>query len=129
MARIRSTWKVRHGCYNSRYDIGGSEDTRDRPSEFVEQQRLPKGELLNRLLVVVEGSCTTLTSVAADELLVVRRIQGMEVSSMHAMMHAVTHFQGHVQEIIGLTRQQLGKRYQFQWTPKTIEEGAVEPPR
>jgi hypothetical protein len=53
----------------------------------------------------------------------------MEVSSMHAMMHAVTHFQGHVQEIIGLTRQQLGKRYQFQWTPKTIEEGAVEPPR
>ena len=106
--------------------IGDSEDTRDRPSEFAERE-IPKDDVLKRLLDVVEGSCTTLTSISADELLAKKRIQGTGVSKMNAMMHSVTHFQGHVQEIIGLTRQQLGKRYRFQWTPKTIEEGAVEP--
>ena len=107
--------------------IGDSEDTRDRPSEFAKRQHLHKDDVLKRLLDVVEESCTALTGISADELLTMKRIQGAEVSKMQAMMHSITHFQGHVQEIIGLTRQQLGKRYQFQWTPKTIEEGAVEP--
>ena len=104
--------------------VGDSEDTRDRPAEFAERRNLPKHNLLKRLLDVVEQSCTTLTGISADELLAMKRIQGMEVSKMHAMMHAITHFQGHVQEIIGLTRQQLGTAYRFHWTPKTAEEAA-----
>ncbi len=105
--------------------IGDSEDTRDRPREFAERRSMPKNDVLKRLLDVVEESCTTLTGISAEELLAMKRIQGAEVSKMHAMMHSTTHFQGHVQEIIGLTRQQLGKRYRFQWTPKTIEEGSA----
>ncbi len=105
--------------------IGDSEDTRDRPREFAERRSISKHDVLKRLLDVVEESCTTLTGISADELLAMKRIQGAEVSKMHAMMHSTTHFQGHVQEIIGLTRQQLGKRYRFQWTPKTTEEGSA----
>ncbi len=105
--------------------VGDSQDTRDRPSEFAERRNLPKEDLFHRLLDVVENSCTALTGISADELLTTKRIQGAEVSKMHAMMHSVTHFQGHVQEIISLTRQQLGQRYRFHWTPKTTEEGAA----
>jgi len=102
--------------------IGDSEDTRDSPSEFSKRRNIPKDDALKCLLDVVEGSCTTLTGISADELLAMKRIQGADVSKMNAMMHSVTHFQGHVQEIIGLTRQQLGKRYRFQWTPSVDAE-------
>jgi len=101
--------------------IGDLEDTRDRPVEFSERRAIPRSDLLRHLLAVVDESCTTLSAVSADDLLTMKNIQGMNVSKMHAMLHSVTHFQGHVQEIIGLTRQQLGRRYQFQWTPTTTE--------
>ena len=108
--------------------IGDSEDTRDRPREFSERRIIPKSNVLQRLLNVVEESCDTLTHTSSDDLLKMKRIQGKEVSKMHAMMHSVTHFQGHVQEIICLTRQQLGEQYQFQWKPKSTEEGATTSP-
>ena len=107
--------------------IGDLPDTRDRPREFSERQHLEKAALLRRLHEIVEASCATLAKLSADDFLVVRRVQGSDVTKTHAMFNSVTHFQGHVQEIIGLTRQQLGGQYQFQWTPATIEEGA--PPR
>jgi hypothetical protein len=105
--------------------IGDTVDSRDRPSEFAERRQIPKKDVFQRLLKAVEDSCATLTATSADALLAMKRIQGAEVSKMHAMMHSVTHFQGHVQEIICLTRQQLGKQYQVHWSPKTKEEGAV----
>ena len=105
--------------------IGDSEDTRDRPREFSERRQIPQGEVLQRLVSVVEESCRTLAHLPAEGLLDKKRIQGTEVTKMHAMIHSVTHFQGHVQEIISLTRQQLGDRYQFQWKPTTNEEGAA----
>ena len=60
----------------------------------------------------------------ADELISFKRIQGHEVTKMHALMNSVSHFQGHVQEIICLTRQQLGSQYRFEWSPQTNEEEA-----
>lgn len=104
--------------------IGDREDTRDRPSEFSERRKISKDDVLKGLFDAVDKSCATLAAVSADELLAMNRIQGSDVSKMNAMMHAVTHFQGHVQEIIGLSRQQLGTGYQFHWTPQTTEEGA-----
>ncbi|HIF32865.1 MAG TPA: DUF1572 domain-containing protein [Planctomycetaceae bacterium] len=107
--------------------IGDTEYKRDRPAEFSERRKRSKDEVLKTLLDAVEKSCATLTAVSADELLAVNRIQGSDVSKMNAMMHSVTHFQGHVQEIIGLTRQTLGIEYRLQWTPQTAEEGAPKP--
>jgi hypothetical protein len=105
--------------------IGDRQDIRDRPSEFAERRAISKAELRERLLRAVDESCGTISQVAPDDLLTVERIQGFEVTKMHAMWHSVTHFQGHVQEIISLTRQQLGDRYLMHWTPSTKEEGAV----
>ena len=104
--------------------IGDTADTRDRAGEFAERRQIPKNEVLQRLRQVVDDSCATLSATSAEALLVVKRVQGSEVSKMHAMMHSVSHFQGHVQEIICLTRQQLGQQYQVQWSPTTKEEGA-----
>ena len=40
-----------------------------------------------------------------------------------AIIGSIAHFRGHAQEIVGLTRCQLGESYQFQWTPLSPEEG------
>lgn len=104
--------------------VGDLEDTRDRPAEFAERTRLPQAEVLQRLQDVVEEVRATLTAMDSESWLEQRRIQGNHVSKLQAMMHSVTHFQGHVQEIIGMTRQQLGGEYAFEWSPQTKEEGA-----
>ena len=104
--------------------VGDTEDTRHRPGEFAERRKLPKQEILDALRDTVEKSCSTLSDCTPDSLIDTKRIQGSEVTKMYAMMHSITHFQGHVQEIIGLTRQQLGDKYEFHWTPTTAEEGA-----
>ncbi len=105
--------------------IGDQPDTRDRPGEFAERRTIPKAEVHQRLSSAVEQSCRTLANLEPDDLMTVRRIQGSEVTKMRAMWDSVTHFQGHVQEVISLTRQQLGERYKTHWAPSTKEEGAV----
>jgi hypothetical protein len=49
-----------------------------------------------------------LSSLSPEELVRVRRIQGFEVSGLAAIFHSVPHFRGHTQEIVHLTRLQLG---------------------
>jgi hypothetical protein len=38
----------------------------------------------------------------------------------------VPHFRGHTQEIVLMTRLQLGDAYRFLWVPKSKEQGAAE---
>jgi len=104
--------------------VGDAVDTRQRQLEFDERRLIPKSEVWRRLADVVDEATTALQSASAEELLSKKRVQGNTVTKLGAMMHSVTHFQGHVQEIICLTRQQLGDRYEMQWEPKTKEEGA-----
>ena len=59
------------------------------------------------------------------ELLEPRRIQGFETTGLAAIFDSVAHFKGHTQEIVHLTRMQLGDRYRFEWVPSTPEEGAT----
>ena len=54
----------------------------------------------------------------------VRRIQGFDVSGAVAIFDSVPHFRGHTQEIVHMTRLQLGEAYKFAWTPTTPEQGA-----
>jgi hypothetical protein len=58
------------------------------------------------------------------QLLQARRIQGFDVTGLAAHFDSVPHFRGHTQEIIGLTRLQLGDAYQFAWAPANPEQGA-----
>jgi len=116
-----------HLCGNMRQwiisGIGGAPDVRNRPGEFSERGPLPKTELLARLRSIVDEAKAALDCAAADEMQQIRRIQGFDVTGWAALWHTVPHFNGHTQEIICLTRTQLGDSYHFKWQPQTPEQG------
>jgi hypothetical protein len=103
--------------------VGGVPDVRDRPSEFAERGAVPKAELLRRLDAVTREADAVLARVEDGQLLAPRRIQGFDLTVLAAIFDCVAHFQGHTQEIVHLTRQQLGDAYRFAWTPATPEQG------
>jgi len=107
--------------------IGGAPDTRNRPAEFQHRGPLPKQQLLGDLEGTVARAAAVLRRLDAKALTAGRRIQGFEVTGLGAVFHAVPHFRGHAQEIIHITRLQLGDDYRFAWTPNTPEQGAPPP--
>ena len=62
--------------------------------------------------------------VDARQLAEPRRIQGFDVTGAGAVFDSVPHFRGHTQEIVHMTRSQLGDAYRFAWRPATPEQGA-----
>ena len=50
------------------------------------------------------------------------RVQSFDISPLVAIYDAVSHFAGHTQQIVYITRLRLGDKYTFQWTP-TKEQG------
>jgi hypothetical protein len=123
---------VLHLCGNVRQwiisGVGGAADIRNRPAEFAERGPIATGELLNRLEGVVCEATETLLRVTAGRLVDAHRIQGFDVSALAAILSSVAHFRGHTQEIIHMTRSQLGDRYRFAWAPATPEQGAPKSP-
>jgi Protein of unknown function (DUF1572) len=103
--------------------IGGEADIRKRPAEFQERGPIPAAELNNRLEEVVRRAQEVLRQATPEQLLGQRRIQGFETSGWGAVFDCVPHFKGHTQEIICLTRMQLGEAYRFHWEPQTAEQG------
>jgi len=118
-----------HLCGNLRQwivaGLSGAADVRNRPAEFAEQGPIPRADLLHRLETVVKEAQQVLGRMTARQLLEVRRIQGFEITGLAAIFDSVPHFRGHTQEIIHITRLQLGDAYQFAWKPATSEQGAV----
>jgi hypothetical protein len=119
---------ILHLCGNLRQwivsGVGSAADVRNRPAEFAERGPLPKEELMRSLEAVVEEAQRILAGVDARQLAEVRRIQGFDVTGVAAIFSSVPHFRGHTQEIIHMTRLQLGDAYKFAWTPSTREQGA-----
>jgi Protein of unknown function (DUF1572) len=119
---------ILHLCGNLRQwivsGVGGASDLRNRPAEFAERGPIPKEELVSRLEAVVEEAKGILVRVDARQLTEVRRIQGLDVTGAAAIFDSVPHFRGHTQEIIHMTRLQLGEAYKFAWSPTTPEQGA-----
>jgi hypothetical protein len=119
---------ILHLCGNLRQwivaGVGGTSDCRNRPAEFAEREPIPKEELMGRLEAVVDEAKRILGGVDPRQLADVRRIQGYDVTGMAAVFSSVPHFRGHTQEIIHMTRLQLGDAYKFAWTPSTPEQGA-----
>lgn len=106
--------------------LGSAEDVRNRPAEFSQRGPIPKAEVLEQLAQVVAEAKSVLSQRSAAEMLAARRIQGFEVTGWEAIFDCVPHFKGHTQEIICLTRLQLGDTYRIQWQPQTPEEGATQ---
>jgi uncharacterized damage-inducible protein DinB len=117
-----------HLCGNVRqWIIAGIDqlpDTRRRPSEFSDRARHSKAELMKRLAQTVAEADATLSRVTSDTITQPRRIQGFDTSVMHAVFHTVSHFVGHSQEIIYITRLQLKDRYRYKFVPQTKDQGA-----
>jgi hypothetical protein len=104
--------------------IGGAADIRQRPAEFQERGPIPTAELIQRLEEVVRAAQEALQQATPEQMLTRKRIQGFEASGWGAVFDCVPHFKGHTQEIICLTRMQLGAAYRIHWQPQTPEEGA-----
>jgi hypothetical protein len=121
-----------HLCGNVRqWIIAGvprGTDTRDRPREFAERDPIPKDELFRRLDAVVREADAVFSAITDAQLLEPRRIQGFDETVLSATFDALAHFNGHTQEIVYITRLQLGDAYQFAWMPTTPEQGASPTP-
>jgi hypothetical protein len=103
----------------------GGPDHRNRPLEFAERTQIPKHELLASLQQVVEASNEVLSGLTEGLLFTSRRIQGFEETVLSAILNSLMHFTGHAQEIVYITRIQMGSSYHFAWSPQTPEEGAA----
>jgi hypothetical protein len=122
---------ILHLCGNLRQwivaGLSGAADLRNRPAEFAEPGPIPKAELVRTLEAVTGEAREVLSRLTARQLLEGRRIQGFDVTGLGAIFDSVPHFRGHTQEIIHLTRFQLGAAYRFAWAPATPEQGAAPP--
>jgi hypothetical protein len=120
---------ILHLCGNLRQwivaGLGSAVDVRDRAAECSERGPISKDDLLRRLDAVVSEAKDVLGRLTARQLLETRRIQGFNVTGLAAIFDSVPHFRGHTQEIIHMTRLQLGAAYRFAWTPTTPEQGAA----
>jgi len=102
--------------------IGGAKDVRNRPLEFSDRSNRPKAEVIAILGKTVTEVGAVLAKLTAEQLILPRRIQGFETNVIGAIMHTIPHFRGHVQEIIHVTREQLGEKYRFDFVPKGKEQ-------
>ena len=115
-----------HLCGNLRQwiisGVGGAPDVRNRLAEFSDRARYHKDELLKKLEQTVRESDEVLSKFDTARLTEKRRVQAFDVTVMGAIFDTVSHFVGHSQEIIYITRLQLREKYQFKFVP-TKEQG------
>lgn len=98
--------------------ISETPDLRDRQSEFDDRSGRSAKELLLALRETVSEACRCIEAQSADDLVRPRLVQEWEETGFSAIANSTTHFTGHVQEIVHMTRQMLGEKYKFRFVPK-----------
>ena len=93
--------------------VGGARDDRQRDREFSARDPLPAGELLRRLGEALDAADAVLAELPSERLLESRRIQVYDVTVLHAITHVLTHFAGHVGQIIWATKHVTGQDLGF----------------
>jgi len=107
--------------------VGGAKDVRQRPLEFSDRSNRSKDEVMGVLKATVREADAVLGGLKAEGLLLRRRIQAYDKTIMGAVINAVPHFRGHVQEIIHMTREQLGaEKYRFDFVPTKEQKRPVK---
>jgi hypothetical protein len=106
--------------------VGGANDVRNRPVEFSDRSNRPKSEILELLKETVGEADAILSRLTPEELVSPRRIQGFDTDVLGAVVNSVSHFRGHVQEIIHMTREQVGEKYRFDFVPKGREQESAD---
>jgi hypothetical protein len=105
----------------------GLADVRNRPAEFGDRSGRTKQQVLAILQKTVAEADAAMAGVAPEQLTQPRRVQSYDVTLLQAIFNTVSHFRGHVQEIIHMTRAQLGERYRFDFVPKGEQVAAHGP--
>lgn len=101
--------------------VGERDFTRDRPAEFAADADFGRAEAEAHLDRVIHEAADVLAKLDPPRLLEPLVVQGFDTTRLGAVLHATAHFEGHVQEIVCLTRQQLGDAYEPLWKPTTPE--------
>lgn len=84
--------------------LGGESDGRDRDAEFAQRDVVSRNELLGRIKQTINEVDATLANFESDRLLEKRKIQGLDVTALEAILHVVEHFSMHTGQIILLTK-------------------------
>lgn len=93
-------------------------DTRRRQHEFDDRSLRNTDDLRSTLAETVAEACRVIEQQTAEDLLRVRRVQEFDMNGIQVIQDSVSHFQGHVQEIIHITRCQLDGTYEFHFVPQ-----------
>lgn len=116
---------VKHICGSFRQwtitQIDDSEDERHRPAEFLNDD-LTKTDIISLAEILRSDFAASIGTLDASRLAEPRRVQGYDLVLMSAIFRALTHLEGHVGQIVVLTRIQLGDNYKIFWTPQTDEQ-------
>ena len=119
---------VLHLCGNIRQwivgGVGGQSVNRDRDAEFAQREPLSAVELTSRLRSVAREAEVVLDRLALADLPKVRRIQGYEVTVLHAVYHVIEHLAEHCGQVIWATKGLTGRDLGFY---RYLEEGHQEP--
>jgi uncharacterized damage-inducible protein DinB len=84
--------------------VGGAEDARDRAAEFDRRDPISRDALIERLTRTLAEVDEVLAALPDAALLEPRRIQGRDVTVLHAVYHVVEHFAMHTGQIILLAK-------------------------
>jgi hypothetical protein len=97
--------------------LGGKPDNRDRFGEFTERNPIPKRDLLRRFEETAGCADEILAGLTPERLGETCRYELLagttEKSVLGVVLQTLTHLSGHAQEILHLTRMQLGDGYVF----------------
>lgn len=93
--------------------VGDQPDDRDRPGEFATRTSIPSDELLGQLVTTVRRAQETIRSASSKALCEAIRVKKYEWTGLQAIVRSIAHFRGHAQEIIHMTRELLGNKYEF----------------
>ncbi len=104
------------------HGVGGATSVRRRREEFSAKSGASAAQLMKALRATCKEAATILKRLDAACLADCRVIQGIEVTILGAIYHAVEHFSGHLGQIIYITKLCTGKDLSF-WT--VGEDGAV----
>jgi uncharacterized damage-inducible protein DinB len=98
--------------------LGGSGYKRNRNEEFKQNPGIAKEEILKGFQELGEAIADVIARIPQDSLHSPKRIQGMDVTVMLAIMKALTHFEFHEGQILYIAKLLLNERYTILWGPK-----------
>ena len=118
---------INHLCGNLKQwiisGLGGVPDDRNRPGEFVDPGKVTVAEMREKLKQRLAEVDRVLAGLDSGDLLRLRRVQGFEVTGLHALIDTVSHFVGHTHQIVQWTRLIKGTAYKFDFVPQGKEQG------